>query len=80
MKSTKKSANSAAAKSNNSKAFSDEERAAIRDHVEEMRAKEQEGNGIVLEKIAEMREPDRSMAKRLHAIIRESVPALTPRL
>jgi hypothetical protein len=59
-------------------AFTEEERAAIRDRVEEMKAGE--GESVVLAKIAEMKEPDRSMAKRVHAIIKESVPSLTPRL
>ena len=75
-----KSAKGTTANRKNAKPFSDEERAAIRDRVEEMKAEEQQGDGIVLAKIAEMREPDRTMAKRLHGIIRESVPALTTRL
>src|SRR2546426_12368977 len=63
-----------------SKAFTEEERGAIRDRVQEMKAGKGEGESVVLAKIAEMREPDRTMAKRLHAIIRESAPGLTPRL
>jgi len=62
------------------KAFTEEERGAIRDRVQEMNAGKGEGETAVLAKIAEMREPDRTMANRLHAIIRESAPALTPRL
>jgi len=62
------------------KGFTEEERGAIRDRVQEMKAGKGEGEGAVLAKIAEMREPDRTMAKRLHTIIKESVPALTPRL
>jgi len=70
-----------------SKAFSDEERAAMKDAVEERRAaarrgpgsSEADGESDVLAKIAEMAEPDRAMAERLHAIIKASVPALTPR-
>src|SRR6266581_1355987 len=61
-------------------AFTEEERGAIRDRVQEMKAGKGEGESIVLAKIAEMREPDRTMAKRLHAIIKESSPALSPRL
>ncbi len=61
-------------------AFTEEERGAIRDRVQEMKAGKGEGESTVLAKIAEMREPDRSMAKRLHTIIRESAPALSPRL
>jgi uncharacterized protein YdhG (YjbR/CyaY superfamily) len=63
-----------------SKAFTEEERGAIRDRVQEMKAGRGEGETAVLAKIAQMREPDRTMAKRLHTIIRESAPALTPRL
>jgi len=62
------------------KGFTEEERGAIRDRVQEMKAGKGEEESAVLAKIAEMREPDRTMAKRLHAIIRESAPALTPRL
>ena len=61
-------------------AFTEEERGAIRDRVQEMKAGKGEGENIVLAKIAEMREPDRIMAKRLHTIIRESSPTLSPRL
>jgi uncharacterized protein YdhG (YjbR/CyaY superfamily) len=63
-----------------SKGFTEEERGAIRDRAQEMKAGKGEGESVVLAKIAEMREPDRTMAKRLHTIIRESAPALTPRL
>ncbi len=74
---TQKSAKSTTA---TSKAFTEEERGAIRDRVQEMKAGKGEGESVVLAKIAEMREPDRTMAKRLHAIIKESAPALTSRL
>ena len=43
------------------------------------RADKADGESAVLAKIAEMREPDRAMAKRLHAIIKASAPALSPR-
>jgi len=62
------------------KAFTEEERGAIRDRVQEMKAGKGEGESAVLAKIAEMREPDRTMAKRLHTIIKETAPALMPRL
>jgi uncharacterized protein YdhG (YjbR/CyaY superfamily) len=75
-----KSAKSTTAISKKSEGFTDEERAAIRDRVQEMKAGKGEGESAVLAKIAEMREPDRNMAKRLHTIIRESAPGLTPRL
>jgi len=76
-KGTKQSAKSTSA---TSKGFTEEERGAIRDRVQEMKAGKAEGESAVLAKIAEMREPDRTMAKRLHTIIKESAPALTPRL
>ena len=76
-KGTKQSAKSTSV---TSKAFTEEERGAIRDRVQEMKAGKGEGESVVLAKIAEMREPDRTMAKRLDAIIRESAPGLTPRL
>ena len=75
-----KSAKSTTANSKKSKGFTDEERGAIRDRVQEMKAGKGEGESAVLAKIAEMREPDRTMAKRLHTIIKESGPNLSPRL
>jgi hypothetical protein len=76
-KNAQKSAKSTTA---TSKAFTEEERGAIRDRVQEMKTGKGEGESAVLAKIAEMREPDRTMAKRLHTIIRESAPILSPRL
>src|SRR5438874_5521289 len=60
--------------------FTDEERAAMKDRVQELKAAKANGESAVLAKIAEMREPDRAMAKRLHAIIKASAPALSPKL
>jgi uncharacterized protein YdhG (YjbR/CyaY superfamily) len=57
--------------------FTDEEKAAMRERVRELKA---DGEGAVLEKIDGMQEPDRTTAKRLHALITASVPALSPRL
>ena len=62
------------------KGFTDEERAAMRDRVRELKGEESEGEASVLAKIAAMREPDRAMAKRLHATIKASAPTLAPRL
>jgi uncharacterized protein YdhG (YjbR/CyaY superfamily) len=65
--------------------FTDEERAAMKDRVEEMKA-EARGRGpaetvqAVLAKIAEMPEPDRAMGERLHAIVMAAAPDLVPRL
>ena len=61
-----------------SKGFTDEERAAMKERVREMK-EEADGESIVLAKIAEMSEPDRAMAKRFHAIVKASAPTLTPR-
>src|SRR5207302_9021985 len=79
-KGAQKSARSTTATSKNAKAFTEGERGAIRDRVQEMKAGKGEGESVVLAKIAEMREPDRTMSQRLDAIIRESAPGLTPRL
>jgi len=76
-KGTKQSAKSSTV---TSKAFTEEERGAIRDRVQEMKAGKGEGESAVLAKIAEMRELDRAMARRLHTIIKESAPGLAPRL
>src|SRR5713101_8142820 len=70
------------------KGFTDEERVAMKERVQELkasaprgaRADKADGESAVLAKISEMREPDRAMGKRLHAIIKASAPALSPRL
>jgi uncharacterized protein YdhG (YjbR/CyaY superfamily) len=78
-KDTKKSAKSTTGKM--SKGFTAEEKAAAKERVRELKAaaSEVEGERAVLAKIAQMKEPDRAIGKRLHAIIRASAPALTPR-
>jgi hypothetical protein len=65
-----------------SKGFTTEEKAAMKARARELKAAsdEAEGEKEVLTKIAEMAEPDRTMAKRLHALIMASAPALSPRL
>jgi uncharacterized protein YdhG (YjbR/CyaY superfamily) len=68
--------------------FTDEERAAMKDRSQELKAAARRGpragkadqESDVLAKIAEMAAPDRTMAERLHAIIKASAPALSPRL
>ena len=60
-----------------SKGFTDEERAAMRERAQE--AKADGGESALLAKIAEMPEPDRAMAERLHAVIKASAPALSPK-
>ena len=63
------------------KGFTDEERSAIRERAKEQKAAadKADGENEVLAKIAEMQEPDRAMAERLHAIIKASAPALSPK-
>ena len=63
-----------------SKGFTAEERAAMKDRVQELKAGKTEGEGAVLAKIAAMPEPDRALGKRLHAIIKASAPGLAPKL
>ena len=62
-----------------SKGFTDEERAAMRERAREMKAGKGDGESDVIAKIAEMPQPDRGMAERLHAIIKASAPELRPR-
>jgi len=86
-KATQKSAKSTTAINKKSKGFTDEERAAMKDRAQELkaaarhgpRADKADGESAVLAKIAEMPGPDRALAKRLHAIIKASAPALSPR-
>jgi uncharacterized protein YdhG (YjbR/CyaY superfamily) len=59
--------------------FSDEERAAMRERAQELATGETKGESAVLMKIAEMPEPDQTMAKRIHEIIKTIAPALSPR-
>ncbi|MFN8456986.1 MAG: DUF1801 domain-containing protein [Anaerolineae bacterium] len=67
------------------KAFTDEEQAAMKERAKELKAEARanknraEGESDVLAKIAEMPEPERAMATRLHEIITASAPALWPR-
>jgi len=80
MKDTQKSAKSTI--------FTDEERVAMKERVQEQkaaarrgpRADKADGESAVLAKIAEMPEPDRVMSERLHAVIKASAPALSPKL
>ena len=87
-KATQKSTKSTTATGKKSKGFTDEERAAMKEHAQELeaearrgtRADKAGGESDVLAKIAEMPEPDRAMGKRLHEIIKASAPALSPKL
>lgn len=62
-----------------SKGFSDAERAAMQERARELMADKSDGESALLAKIAEMPEPDRAMAKRIHAIIKENAPTLSPK-
>jgi uncharacterized protein YdhG (YjbR/CyaY superfamily) len=85
MKDTQQSATSTVASDKTSKGFTDDERAAVRAHAQELKAEARadankaDGERAVLAKIAEMSESDRAMAERLHAIITASAPALSPK-
>src|SRR5688500_1233518 len=80
-KATQKSAKSTTASGKKSKGFTAEERAAMKERAQELKAEaaKADGESAVLAKIAEMPEPDRAMAKRLHALIKASAPALSPK-
>jgi uncharacterized protein YdhG (YjbR/CyaY superfamily) len=85
--STQKSAKSTTATGKNAKGFTDQERAAMKERAQELRAETRrggrsaraDGESAVLAKIAEMRGTDRALAERLHTIIRASAPALSPK-
>jgi uncharacterized protein YdhG (YjbR/CyaY superfamily) len=87
MTDTHKSAKSATAIDKTYEGFTAEERAAMKERAKEQktaarrgpRAGKADGESDVLAKIAEMAEPDRVMAERLHAIIKATAPDLTPR-
>jgi uncharacterized protein YdhG (YjbR/CyaY superfamily) len=84
---TQKSARSTTVIDKTSEGFSDEERAAMKERAQELkaaarrgpRAGKVDGESDVLAKIAEMPGPDRAMAERLHAIIKAAAPDLSPR-
>ena len=86
-KGTQKPAKSTTAISKKSEGFTDEERAAMKERIQELKAEARrgpradkvDGERAVLAKIAEMQGPDRAMAKWLHAIIKASAPALSPK-
>jgi uncharacterized protein YdhG (YjbR/CyaY superfamily) len=87
MNDTKKPAESTTAAGKTFDGFTDEERAAMKERVQELkktarrpRGEKVDEEGAVLEKIAEMQESDRAMAERIHAIVKASAPALAPKL
>ena len=62
-----------------SKGFTDEERAAMKERAQELKANKADGESVLLAKIAEMQGSDRAIAERLHAIIKASAPDLQPK-
>ena len=84
-KGTQESAKGTAAINKKSKGFTDEERAAMKERAKELKAEaranknREQGESDLLAKIAEMPEPERAMAARLHAIITASAPELSPK-
>src|SRR5215213_3010745 len=68
-----------------SEGFTDDERAAMKERAKELKAearankKKAEGESDLLQKIAEMPQPDRAMAERLHEIVKASAPELSPK-
>jgi uncharacterized protein YdhG (YjbR/CyaY superfamily) len=87
-KGTQQSAKSTTANGAEYKGLTDEERAALKDRTQELKAEARRGRRAdkaeeeraVLAKIAEMPEPDRVLAERLHEIVKASAPALSPKL
>jgi hypothetical protein len=85
---TQKSAKGTTVRGKAARGLTDEERAAMKEHAQELkaaarhssRADKADGESEVLAKIAAMPGPDRALGERLHAIIKASAPALTPRL
>jgi uncharacterized protein YdhG (YjbR/CyaY superfamily) len=84
-KGTRQSAKSTTAIDKKSGGFTDEERAAMKERAQELKAEaranknKEDGETDLLAKIAEMPEPDRAMAERLHAVIKASAPGLSPK-
>jgi uncharacterized protein YdhG (YjbR/CyaY superfamily) len=84
-KATQKSAKSTTATGKTSKGFTAEERAAMKERAQELKAEARankdkaEGERAVLAKIAEMPKSDRAIGKRLHDIVKATAPALSPK-
>jgi uncharacterized protein YdhG (YjbR/CyaY superfamily) len=88
MPATRKSAKSTSASGQGFDGFTDDERAAMKEHAKELKASarrsgsktaQADAEGDVLAKIAEMADSDRVLAERLHAIVKDSAPELSPR-
>jgi uncharacterized protein YdhG (YjbR/CyaY superfamily) len=79
--STRKATQKSAKRNAASGKFTAEERAAMRERAQELKAEANKADGerILLEKVAEMKGADRAMAKRIHAIVMANAPALSPK-
>ncbi|MEU4314703.1 DUF1801 domain-containing protein [Nocardia sp. NPDC024068] len=89
MTTTRKTTTRAAAKTSSAVAFSDEERAAMKEHAQDLktaarrrgsRTAAADGEADVLAKIAEMSDADRALAERIHALVKAAAPNLSPKL
>ncbi|MEU6253877.1 DUF1801 domain-containing protein [Streptomyces sp. NPDC047043] len=88
MKRTQTSAKSSSASGEKYDGFTDEERGAMKERAQELKAAARRGSragkadaeGEVLAKIAEMPEADRVLAERIHAIVKAGAPDLSPKL
>ena len=86
MNDTQKSAKTTTAKNKTYEGFTDEERSAMKERAKEFKAPARrgsrggkaDGESEVLAKIAEMTEPDRLLAERVHAVIKDSAPGISP--
>jgi uncharacterized protein YdhG (YjbR/CyaY superfamily) len=86
-KGTQKSPKSTSATGKKPKGFTDEERIAMRERLQELKADARrgrredkvDGEGAALAKLAALPQPDRAMGERLHAIIKANAPALSPK-
>jgi uncharacterized protein YdhG (YjbR/CyaY superfamily) len=85
-KGTRKPSSATAARDKVTGGFTEDERAAMRERAKELKAARRSRGGkadeesAVLAKIAEMSEPDRTMAERVHALVRATAPELAPKL
>jgi uncharacterized protein YdhG (YjbR/CyaY superfamily) len=80
-KATQKTAKSTTPSNKKTKGFTAEERAAMKERAQELKAeaRKADGESALLTKVAEMPEPDRAMAQRLHEIVKASAPDLSPK-
>ena len=84
-KAAKKTAKSTAASAKKTKGFTAEEKSAMKERAKELKAEARankskaDGESEVLAKIAEMPEPDRGLAERIHSIVTANAPTLSPR-